>query len=182
MKAHCLENSELVEVGRGTYGNPHIISWDNKTKVKIGKFCSLAGGTIMLGGEHRTDWVTTYPFSVLHPAATHIHGHPKSKGNIYIGNDVWLGYDCHILSGVTVGDGAVIGAHSVVTKNVPPYAIVAGNPAKFIRYRFDLETIQKLLAIAWWDWQDAEIINAFPYLLSEDINRFIQYCQAIGKL
>lgn len=183
IKAHCLQNSELVEVGRGTYGDPVIASWDNKTKVKIGNYCSIAGGTIiLLGGEHRHDWVTTYPFSALHPAAFHIPGHPHTKGDVHIGNDVWIGINALILSGVTIGDGAVIGANAVVSKDVPPYAIVAGNPAKIVKYRFDRKTIQKLLKISWWYWPEAEIVNTFPYLLSNDINRFIHYCELTGKL
>ena len=129
----------------------------------------------MTGGEHRVDWVTTYPFSAIWPAvAGHIPGHPKTKGNVIIGNDVWIGMNVFILSGVTIGDGAVVGAGALVSKDVPPYAIVGGNPAKIIRYRFDPQTIKKLLSIAWWNWSDDEIIKAMPFLLSNDISSFVK--------
>lgn len=167
----------LEERGRGSYGAPEVVSWGEGARLKIGQFCSIANGvTILLGGEHRVDWVTTYPFSFLWPqVAGHIKGHPKTKGDVIIGNDVWIGTGALILSGVTIGDGAVVGAHAVVTKNVPPYAIVGGNPAKIIRYRFDEYTIQKLLAISWWNWPDQKIAVAMEFLLSNDINTFIKY-------
>ena len=117
----------------------------------------------ILGGEHRADWITTYPFNALFSEGAHITGHPSSKGDIVIGNDVWIGYQSCILSGVTIGNGAIIGAKSVVTKDVPPYAIVAGNPAKFIRYRFPQETIDKLENLAWWDWDISVIKERFHY-------------------
>ncbi|QLH37602.1 MAG: CatB-related O-acetyltransferase [Parachlamydiaceae bacterium] len=167
----------------GSYGNPIVLSWGEGTIARVGKYSSIGPGTtLMLGGEHRTDWVTTYPFSVFWPEAAGFVGHPKSKGNIFIGNDVWIGYEALILSGVTIGSGAVVAAKAVVTKNVPPYAIVGGNPAKIIRYRFDHETILKLLSIRWWDWPRDEILRAMPLLLSDNIQTFIDYCAATGKL
>ncbi len=123
--------SELVSVGDFTYGVPKIMSWDNKTHLTIGKFCSIADNvTILLGGEHCVQWVTTYPFNVFLNSKSHITGHPKTKGDIHIGNDVWLASGCKILSGVTIGDGAVIGANAVVASDVPPYAIMGGGPGK----------------------------------------------------
>jgi len=114
----------------------------------IGKYCSIAANvTIMLGGNHRYDWITTYPFSVIWPAYSYIKGHPKSKGFVVIGNDVWIGRNAMIMSGVHIGDGAVVGAGSIITKDVPPYAIVAGNPAKVVRYRFNEDQIERLLRI-----------------------------------
>jgi len=176
-----LNSSGLIENGRGSAA-PQVLSWGEGAKLKIGNFCSIAHGVIVfLGGEHRSDWVTTYAFSVTWPeVAGHITGHPKTKGNVVIGNDVWIGLNACILSGVTIGDGAVIGAQAVVAKNVPPYAIVAGNPARVIRYRFDEQVIAKLLAIAWWNWPDAEIAQAMPFLLSDDISSFIKYCESKG--
>lgn len=164
------------EMGRGSYGEPTIHDWGAQETVTIGKFCSIAHGVqIFTGGEYRPDWVTTYPFNVIWShVAGDIKGHPKSKRNVVIGNDVWIGMDALILSGVTIGDGAVIGARAVVTKDVPPYAIVAGNPAKIIRYRFDEETIRKLLEISWWDWPDEKIASAMDSLLSTDICHFIK--------
>ncbi|HEX5127349.1 MAG TPA: CatB-related O-acetyltransferase, partial [Rhodocyclaceae bacterium] len=123
-------------IGRGTYGDDLLVrNWNEGTTLRIGNYCSIAAGVkIYLGGEHRTDWVTTYPFSALWPEAAHIEGHPRSKGDVTIGNDVWIGTEAMILSGVTIGDGAVIGARAVVSRDVPPYAIVAGNPASVVRY------------------------------------------------
>lgn len=163
-------------MGRGSYGDPQVYSWGEGAKLKIGNFCSIANGVeIILGGEHRPDWVTTYPFNVLWPQiAGDILGHPKTKGDVIIGHDVWIAYNALILSGVTIGSGAVIAAKTVVTKDVPSYAIVAGNPAKIIKYRFDQKTIDKLLLMAWWNWPNEKIIAAMPYLLSDDIERFIE--------
>lgn len=162
------------KIGRWTYGKPDVFSWGEGTTLEIGAFCSIASGVkIFLGGEHRVDWVTTYPFNVLWKQASHIKGHPKTKGDVIIGNDVWIGYESVILSGVNIGDGAVVGTRSVVTQNIPPYAIAFGNPAKILRYRFNQETITALLQIAWWDWDDQRIVEFLPYLLNPDIREFI---------
>lgn len=137
------------------------------------------------GGEHRPDWVTTYPFSGLPQIfewARGIIGHPKSKGPTIIGNDVWIGQFSLILSGVTVGDGAVIGAKAVVTKDVPPYAIVAGNPARLIRYRFSQEQIKQLLEIKWWNWDLATIQKFVKELCSPDIDKFISLAKTYNEV
>lgn len=166
-------------IGDYTYGGLRILDWDNNSQLKIGKFCSFAKEvTILLGGEHRSDWVTTYPFSgkvfnKVWPEAIGIKGHPKSKGDINIGNDVWVGYGATILSGLTIGDGAVIGAMSLVIRNVEPYTIVAGNPAKPIRKRFDDKTIKALLKIKWWNWPEEKIRKNIKNLLSGDLLKFI---------
>ncbi len=83
---------------------------------------------------------------------------------------------------MTIGDGVIVGAEAVVAKDVPPYAIVVGNPARIVKYRFDKDIIQKLLIIAWWNWPEDEIVQAMPFMLSDDINNFLQYCEKIGKL
>ena len=167
--------SENVSIGDYTYGNFEIREWDNKTKLKIGKYCSIADGVIfLLGGEHRSDFITTYPFNALLKNFNYIEGHPHTKGNINIGNDVWIGSEAKILSGVNIGDGAIIGANSIVTKDVPPYAIVAGNPAKTVKYRFDDATIEKLLKIKWWDFDEKEIMKIIPLLQSENIQKLIE--------
>lgn len=181
-KGHCSNNLHLVEVGHRTYGDKTVIAWDDHTHAKIGKFCSLSNLILFLGGEPQSEWTTTYPFSSLWPAEVGYSIPPKTNGDIHIGNDVWTGMSAVVMSGVTIGDGAVIGSHSVIDKDVPPYAIVAGNPAKLIKYRFDESTIKKLLQIAWWDWPDAEIALALPYLLSNDIHNFIRYCESTGRL
>ncbi|HEV8050935.1 MAG TPA: DapH/DapD/GlmU-related protein [Parachlamydiaceae bacterium] len=101
-------------MGKGSYGQPTVIGFGEGYVAVVGKYCSIAGGvTILTGGDHRVDWITTFPFSALWPhVAGHIKGHPKSKGNVIIGNDVWIGMNAFILSGVTIGDGAVVGAES----------------------------------------------------------------------
>ena len=137
--------------------------------------------TIFLGGEHRSDWVTTYPFNVLDPRFTHIKGHPHSKGDVVIGNDVWVGRGAAILSGVRVGDGAVIGAYAVVVRDVPAYGIVAGNPAKLLRTRFSDAIIEELEDVRWWDWPDERIDRAVPYLQSDRIDEFLNLVRD-GKL
>lgn len=160
--------------GKGTYGSPQIYSWGEEATLRIGSYCSIAKGVqILLGGEHRMDWVTTYPFSVYCKSAKHIIGHPKTKGDVIIGNDVWLGIESMILSGVTIGDGAVIGARTVVAKDVPPYAVCSGNPGCAVKMRFSDAVIEKLLSIEWWNWEAERIEKALPFLLSDDIERFI---------
>ena len=166
-----LQRHGVVNVGRHTYGVPQVFIWDHETHLTIGSFCSIAEDVVIaLGGEHRSEWKTTYPFSSFPdkwPSAKKVLGHPKSKGHIVIGNDVWIGYGALILSGVTIGDGAVIGAASIVTKDVEPYAIVAGNPARLIRYRFDKQTIHKLQIEKWWEWTDGEIGAQIQALMAE---------------
>jgi acetyltransferase-like isoleucine patch superfamily enzyme len=162
-------------IGDWTYGQPTIRAWDARTSLKIGKFCSIAAGvTILLGGEHRVDWVSTYPFNILFDAAAGYRGHPHTKGDVRIGNDVWIGLESVILSGVTIADGAVIAARSVVTKDVPAYAIVAGNPARFVRFRFPEAIVAQLVQIAWWDWPIDKIQEAWPLLLSPNVDAFVE--------
>ena len=169
---HDKEKSLII--GSYTYGKPKIYRW-NKYKVVIGKFCSISQNVqIIVDGNHRTDWITTFPFGKMIKDAPIIEGHPFGKGDIIIGNDVWIGLDVIILPGVNVGDGAVIGAGSVVTKNVDDYEIIAGNPAKHIRYRFNEETIQSLKKIKWWNWPIDKIMDNLEFLQSENIDKFIE--------
>jgi Bacterial transferase hexapeptide (six repeats) len=128
------------------------------------------------GGNHRPDFVTTYPFSAIAdwPEAANIEGHPATKGDVRIGNDVWIGLGVTILSGVTIGDGAVLAARAVVTGDVPPYAIVAGNPARIIRRRFADDVIAKLLALRWWDWDQERVRRYIPLLMQPDIAKFLK--------
>ena len=161
--------------GEGTYSSDlKIFSWNEGAELSIGSYCSIADGVqIYLGGEHNVDWVTTYPFSVLWESGRNISGHPKTKGDVRIGNDVWIGKEAIILSGVNIGDGAVIGARSLVTKDIEPYAIVGGNPAREIRKRFENQIIEELLKIRWWEWPAERIKIALPLLLSKNIESFI---------
>lgn len=165
--------------GRGTYGPLRVLDFDDADSLEIGNFTSIAEGvTILTGGNHRVDWVTTYPFSALWPEARGVQGHPRSRGPVTVGSDVWLSYGCTILSGVTIGDGAVVGAGAVVRDDVAPYSIVAGNPAVEVRKRFDSETIAALLEIAWWNWDDEVIARALPALQGPDVTDFILRARA----
>jgi len=163
------------EIGDFTYGEPEVLTWGENTKLIIGRYTSIADRVrIFLGGEHRTEWITTYPFPALTqywPEGSEIAGHPKTKGDVIIGNDVWIGSSATILSGVRIGDGAVIGANAVVAKDVPPYAIVSGNPARIIRYRFKRSLIKKLLRIKWWDWPEKKVRENINVLSSSDIEK-----------
>lgn len=163
-----------IKIGRYSYGNPKLLTWSDKENITIGSFCSIADEVVIFGGgEHRHDWITTSPIRVLFnlPGAL-VDGHPHTKGETRIGNDVWIGYRSMILSGVVVGDGAIIGAGAVVTKDVPPYAIAAGNPAKVFKYRFDEETRGTLLRVRWWEWEIEKIVDNVHILCCNDVEAF----------
>ena len=168
------------EIGEYSYCNtkPVVYRYPGR-KLKIGKFCSIAPEvTIWLGENHRMDRVTTYPFpdyiDAWPEAACSKGKELTSKGDVVIGNDVWIGYRAIILSGVRIGDGAIIGAGSVVTRDVEAYSIAAGNPARLIRKRFDEETINKLLQIRWWDWPVEKIRTNMKIILSNDISEILK--------
>jgi len=147
-------------IGIHTYINGmKIYCWDDRFKLNIGKYCSIADDiTLIAGGEHDKDWVSTYPFIDRWSLQKYKYlKKPRYKGNINIGNDVWIANNVTILSGVNIGDGSIIGASAVVTKDIPPYSIAVGNPIKIIKYRFNKVTIQKLLEIKWWDWDEDKI-------------------------
>ena len=167
----------VISIGKHTYGRPMVWNEPNSANLIIGNFCSISQNVkILLGGNHRTDWVTTYPFGHVNKNIFDNFngvGHPSTKGNVVIGNDVWIGENATILSGVTIGDGAVIANNSHVVKNVEPYSIVGGNPAKFIKYRFTKEQIEKLLQIQWWNWSDEKINQFTPLLCNSNIDNFI---------
>jgi acetyltransferase-like isoleucine patch superfamily enzyme len=167
-------------IGDWTYGRPNVLDWHDGTQLKIGKFCSIARDVkIVVGGEHHLDWVTTYPFSKFwaNPAPNGSPDVVRSKGDVIIMNDVWIGTGALILSGVTIHDGAVIGAGSVVTKDVPAYGIVAGNPARLLRHRFEPNLIAQLQNIAWWNWPSEKIRRAWPLLMASNIRGFVEWCE-----
>lgn len=169
--------------GKYTYGLEHIriFHWDADSKLRIGSFNSISSSEFFLGGNHRTDWLSTFPFGHVFDetfpnGAIHgLKGHPISKGDITIKNDVWIGYGTTVMGGVTIGNGSVLAARAVVTKDVPDYSIVGGNPARILKYRFDEQMIAMLLNVAWWDEED-RVINAIVPLLQsmgtpEDVRR-----------
>ena len=164
------------EIGKYTYfaNEPRILDWGNNAKLRIGKFCSISEDVkIFLNADHRIDWITTYPPYIICKDGLKIEGHPTTKGDVIIGNDVWIGAGASILSGIKIGDGAIIGTQAVVTKDIEPYTIVAGNPARFIKKRFNEEQIKKLLKIRWWDWPMEKIKNNAKLLWSNDIEKII---------
>ncbi|SIQ83441.1 CatB-related O-acetyltransferase [Pseudomonas flexibilis] len=170
------------DYGVGTYGLPKVSDFGEGTTLRIGSYCSIAAGVhIFLGGHHRTDWVSTYPFPAKLPEAAHIKDYGGSRGDVVIGHDVWLCSNCTILSGVNIGTGAVVAAEAVVTRNVEPYSIVAGNPAKVIGWRFDEETRKELLASEWWSWPYEEILRAVELLCDKDIGAFLKYARTLRK-
>jgi chloramphenicol O-acetyltransferase type B len=166
------------ELGKHSYGLPIVHDWQDGTTLKIGAYCSIARNVqIFLGGNHRTDWVTTYPFPAFFKEARHISDYARSRGDVVIGNDVWLCTDCTILSGVTIGHGAVIGSGAVVRRDVEPYAIMIGNPAQVAGWRFNEAQRQALLEAAWWDWPEEEIRSVVDRLCSSDIEAFLAYAR-----
>lgn len=141
-------------------------------KLSIGKFVQIAHGVqiITSSANHQMDGFSTYPFTVFgEPWSLNYEPKLPNKGDTIIGNDVWFGHQSVVMPAVSIGDGAIIAARSVVTKNVPPYAIVAGNPAKIIRFRFDEQTISSLLDIKWWDWPIEKINNNIAAIVGGDI-------------
>lgn len=163
-------------MGVGSYGLPLVHDWNEGAGLSIGSYCSIAEQVeIFLGGHHRTDWITTYPFPAMVAEAAKVEGYAFSRGDVVIGNDVWLCTGAVILSGVTVGDGAVVAAGAVVSQNVAPYSIVAGNPARHIRWRFPESVREALLDAKWWSWPEDEIREISPLLCSNDLSAFFQY-------
>lgn len=171
-----VSNDHRISVGRFTYGNPSLKVWGENESVSIGAFCSIADDVVIFGGgEHRKDWITTFPLRIAFgDALAGLDGHPTSKGPTCIGNDVWIGHGACVLSGVTIGDGAIIGARAVVAHDVLPYTIVGGNPAKILKRRFTDRQITALLAIRWWDWPVEEIHARQHLLCSDNIDAFIE--------
>ena len=151
----------------------------HREKLIIGKFCSIACGTKFLFNcaNHTLKSLSTYTFPLFYEEweleKSNITTAWDNKGDIVIGNDVWIGYEAVIMAGVHIGDGAIIAARAVVTKDVPPYTIVGGTPAKEIRKRFDAEVIQQLLMLKWWDWSADNIRQCLPYIMEGKINELL---------
>ncbi len=179
----------MMYVGKHSYGMEHIRirRWAEMKKqynLYIGNFCSIADDCeVYLGGNHYTNLVTTFPFGIVKnnvfPNALTLENNPNlngsyCKGDVTIGSDVWIGSHVTIMDGVTIGHGAVIAANSHIVKDVPPYAIVGGNPGKVIKYRFSEEEIEQLLKIKWWDWNDDKINEEMKYIVNDNIKEFIQ--------
>lgn len=168
-----------VNVGKFTYGAQwiNILKWqDLGLHVETGRFCSISYGLkIYTGGNHRKDWITAYSFGHIPPSSKSISpvsGHPQSNQPVIIENDVWIGRDVTLMSGVTIGNGAVIEANSHVGRSIPPHAIAGGNPAKIIGHRFNEQQIKKLLELKWWNLSDEKIHQSID-LLYTHLNRAV---------
>ncbi|MCE1245140.1 MAG: CatB-related O-acetyltransferase [Firmicutes bacterium] len=155
----------------------------NNDKLLIGRFCSIASKAkfIFNSANHTLKSLSTYPFPIFRDEwdpSMNPRDAWDNRGDIVIGNDVWIGYDAIIMAGVTIGDGAIIGTRAVVTRNVPPYAIVGGIPAKVIRYRFNRQTIDTLLEIKWWNWDAEKIAANLELIRSGNIESLIKSSKA----
>jgi len=165
------------EIGEWSYGVPVIDYMDGVTRLVIGRYCSIAHQVnILLGGEHATDWATCYPFPQLPELWPEAAGAQvkQSGGDVVIGHDVWLGTRCTILSGVRIGDGAIIGAEAVVARDIPPYAVVVGNPARVVRSRFSEADIERLLKLQWWHWDEARVRRHLPLICAGDVPALVE--------
>lgn len=163
-----------IHIGRYTYGRPEFRLWLKTDTINIGQFCALARGVVIFGGgEHNISFVSSYPFSKKLTNTVIRDRCLSSKGPTVIKDDVWIGEGATILSGVTIGFGAVIGAKAVIASDILPYAVVVGNPAKTIKYRFSEIEISALLRIKWWDWPIEKIVENIDYLSSPNLARFI---------
>jgi virginiamycin A acetyltransferase len=164
-----LEEPENFENKNVLYHYPFI-----GDKLIIGKFCAIATDAkfIMNGANHKISGLSTFPFSIFRNGWEKVIPKPGElpyKGDTVVGNDVWIGYDAIIMPGVHIGDGAIIAAKSVVTKDIPPYTIVGGNPAKIIKTRFNESTIEKLLKIEWWNWDVEKITKNLSIITGSNI-------------
>jgi len=169
-------------IGAGTYGLPLVHDWNEGSTLNIGAYCSIAANVqLFLGGHHRVDWTTTFPFPAFLSAHENITGYSLSNGDINIGSDVWLCSNSIILSGVSIGHGAVVANAGVVTKNVEPYSIVGGNPAVHLKYRFSASIRERLLAVEWWDFPHEILENNIEKLCSNDIEAFLEFAENYNK-
>ncbi len=174
-----IKNKVLQSVGEHTYGKFNLPDYDKDSRIIIGDYCSFSEGLAIIMRDHASKNISTYPFDALRavygikfvPENNHV---VKNK-TLTIGNDVWIGYDVKIMPSVSkIEDGAIIAAGSVVTKNVEPYSIVGGVPAKLIKYRFEKEQIKELLKIKWWNWDEKTIKKRLNEIVSPDIDTFIE--------
>ena len=174
LRAYKTGDAVIMTVDSYTYGDGFYVFHENEGScLRIGKYSSIARETCFFNGqEHNLDWGTTYPFQrfpLEWEELRVLQGHPRSRGDINVGSDVWIGYGSLIRSGVTIGDGAVVGMGSVVTKDIPPYAIAAGNPARVVRQRFAPEVVAELLKLAWWN-QPQELVRRIAPLLCQPLD------------
>jgi acetyltransferase-like isoleucine patch superfamily enzyme len=167
------------EIGDYSYGAPIIRQWGGCSRLVVGRYCSIGDGVeFVLGGNHRVERVTTYPMSMLYGRLA-AADHTWSRGDIIVGSDVWIGLGAVVLSGLKIGHGAVVGAHTLVTRDVDPYCVVVGNPAKPLRQRFSGAIIAQMLDLRWWDLDKDQLRALLPLMQSDQIETFIQECRKI---
>ena len=182
-----LQRAGRLVLGTRSYGRPRILTdVHGRERLIVGNYSGL-DGTWILGMNHGPRRVSWFPLRIHLEMEGNYDDYPVPMGDTIVGNDVWTTENCLVMSGVKIGDGAIVAAGAVVTKDVPPYAIVGGNPAKLIRYRFTEEQIAALLEIRWWDWPEDHVRAAVPYLESEDVDAFIEYAggkrpELVGEL
>lgn len=177
MVLESLKSQGLLEIGKHTYGKIVVDAYEgSESKITIGKYCSISRDVRFInGGIHPIDWVSLYPFRIRWKMEGALaDGMPASKGPIQVMNDVWIGTGSTILSGVTIGNGAIIMAGSIVTKDVPAFTIVGGIPAKPVKKRFSDKEIQALEEIKWWDWSEEKIKENVDLLSATDLTKFIE--------
>ncbi|MHB1987441.1 MAG: CatB-related O-acetyltransferase [Acidimicrobiales bacterium] len=166
-----------LEMSEHSYGPSSIQSFgDPNSRLIVGKYTSISDtADFLLSGNHHLEWISTYPFRIKYGlSGAYTDGQPFSKGDIVVGNDVWIGWRAIILSGVTIGDGAVIAAGTVVTKDVVPYSIVSGNPgAPLSHRRFNDRTCDALLRISWWNWNHPKVLAHVDQLSTTDVANFV---------
>ena len=178
------EVENVLTVGRGSYSSTvNLTVQFGKMNILGGRFCSLADDIYFsVGGNHPLKSVTTAPFDrsgvvkllfeKIRPDLRALPDIRSQRRQVIFGHDVWIAHGATIMGGVKIGNGAVIGANAVVAKDIPPYAIAVGNPARVIKYRFDEETIRKFLAVKWWNWDIKKIKENFP--LAQDVEKFLE--------
>ena len=165
-----IKDNKYIEIGDFTYGAPIIYQWRCGTRLIIGRFCCIGSQVkFYLGGNHRYERISQYPFDNLFSSTCSIP-HSYSNGDIVVGNDVWFGSHSSIMSGVTIGDGCTIGASCMVSKSIPPYSVVVGNPLRIVKKRFSDTEIEKLLKIQWWNWPTKVIEKYASLICSKDVD------------
>lgn len=173
-----LKRLGVIQMGRRSGSRPKVRGYysaeGQNPQVRIGDYSGVhSSAEFILSGEHHLEWVTTFPIRDVVMKRKGADG-PFAKGDIEVGSDVWIGYNAQVMSGVTIGHGAVVAAGATVTKDVRPYAIVGGVPAKEIRRRFDDATVEALLRIKWWDWPEDRIVEHADLLCSDRLDEFIE--------
>lgn len=164
-----------AHIGDYTYGIPDIVEYSPLWSLEIGKFCCISNNVeIIFGGQHHYEHISSYAFiPKIQEYFDNYKYSDKPTKPVVIGNDVWIGRNVTILQGVTIGDGAVLGTNAVIAKDIPPYAIVVGNPVRIIKYRFNPEQIKALQRIQWWNWPPEKIKEHINEIMSPDIDSFI---------